>query len=102
MIALTARQRDALAKIKAAIAIDGVPPTCEELGRRMGINKVTAWGHVGALVRKGCLIRAGRGTRNLRLADTCPTCGRAFDGDGRVQVTVKNEGSINADNTEAT
>lgn len=48
----------------------GISPTLEEIATALGVNKVTIFGHVAELERKGVLVRAARGiSRGLQLAE---------------------------------
>lgn len=52
---LTRRQHDVLRAIQEARLETGLAPTLEELGQRFGVNRVSAYGHVKALLKKGYL-----------------------------------------------
>ena len=52
---LTRRQRDILQFIKEYNEVQGISPTLEEIAARFGISKVTIFGHVGELERKGVI-----------------------------------------------
>ncbi len=52
---LTKRQFDALQAIRQHQEERGYSPTLEELGNTLGINRITAYGHVQALIQKGYL-----------------------------------------------
>jgi repressor LexA len=46
----------------------GISPTLEEIATALGVNKVTVFGHVAELERKGVLVRAARGvSRGLQI-----------------------------------
>ena len=65
---LTRRQRDILEYFQEYTADQGISPTLEEIARHFGLNKVTIFGHVAELERKGVLRRAGKGiSRALQL-----------------------------------
>lgn len=65
---LTRRQRDILAFFQEYTAAQGISPTLEEIAQHFGLNKVTIFGHVAELERKGCLKRAARRiSRGLQL-----------------------------------
>ncbi len=71
---LTVLQARVLSLVRSRIASHGAAPTSRELGLAMGTAHHMAWLHVNALIRKGCLVRAGRapgaaraGARTLRL-----------------------------------
>lgn len=58
---LTRRQRDILSFFEDFVSKQGISPTLEEVARHFGLNKVTIFGHVAELERKGCLRRAAPG-----------------------------------------
>lgn len=65
---LTRRQRDILRFFGDYTASQGISPTLEEVARHFGLNKVTIFGHVAELERKGCLKRAAPGvSRGLQI-----------------------------------
>ena len=65
---LTRRQRQILDFYQAYTRERGLSPTLEEVAQHFGVNKVTIFGHVAELERKGVLSRAGRGiSRGLQL-----------------------------------
>ena len=65
---LTRRQREVLQAIHDYQAEEGLAPTLEELGQRFGVNRVTVFGHVQALIHKGFLEKVTPGaSRNLDL-----------------------------------
>jgi len=67
---LTRRQRDILRFFEAYTAAQGISPTLEEIAQHFGLNKVTIFGHVAELERKGCLRRTAPGiSRGLQLVD---------------------------------
>jgi repressor LexA len=67
---LTRRQRDIFNFYQGYIAIHGISPTLEEVAQHFGLNKVTIFGHVSELERKGILRKAGRGvSRALQIID---------------------------------
>jgi repressor LexA len=66
---LTLRQRQILDFYRAYSAEHGISPTLEEVARQFGVNKVTIFGHVSELERKGILVKAARGvSRGLQIA----------------------------------
>lgn len=68
---LTRRQRQILDFYKAYSQRHGISPTLEEVAVNFGVNKVTIFGHVAELERKGVLSRAARGiSRGLQLVDS--------------------------------
>ena len=65
---LTRRQRDILHFFEEYATAQGISPTLEEIARHFGLNKVTIFGHVAELERKGCLRRAAPGvSRGLQI-----------------------------------
>ena len=68
--ALTKRQRQILDYYQDYVVSHGISPTLEEVARHFEVNKVTIFGHVAELERKGLLSRAGkRVSRGLQLTD---------------------------------
>ena len=67
-VALSPRQRDALAAVQAFQAEHCRPPTRAELGGAMGVRAQTADFHLRALARKGYLVME-RGARAIRSVD---------------------------------
>jgi repressor LexA len=69
-VPLTRRQREILDFYQEYTAEAGISPTLEEVAQRFGINKVTIFGHVKELERKGVLRRAKKGiSRGLQLVE---------------------------------
>jgi repressor LexA len=67
---LTRRQQDILAFFEHYVREHAISPTLEEIADSMGVNKVTIFGHVAELERKGYLTRSARGvSRGLQLND---------------------------------
>ena len=67
---ITRRQRDILGFYQGYIATHGISPTLEEVAQHFGLNKVTIFGHVAELERKGILRKAARGvSRALQLIE---------------------------------
>ncbi|MBL8857826.1 MAG: transcriptional repressor LexA [Planctomycetes bacterium] len=67
---LTRRQHDILEFFENYRREQGISPTLEEIAVALGVNKVTIFGHVAELEKKGVLVRAARGiSRGLQLAD---------------------------------
>jgi len=65
---LTRRQRDILSFFEDYSSEQGISPTLEEIAQHFGLNKVTVFGHVAELERKGVLRRAAKGiSRGLQL-----------------------------------
>ena len=65
---LTRRQRDILEFFQSYSSEQGISPTLEEIAQHFGLNKVTIFGHVAELERKGILKRAAPGiSRGLQL-----------------------------------
>ena len=68
---LTKRQREILDYFQAYVREHAISPTLEEIAQAMGVNKVTIFGHVAELERKGVLRKAARRTsRSLKLTPT--------------------------------
>jgi len=71
---LTRRQRDILSFFEEYTTAQGISPTLEEIARHFGLNKVTIFGHVAELERKGCLRRSAPGiSRGLQLVRDEPS-----------------------------
>jgi repressor LexA len=67
---LTRRQRDILDFFVTYREENGISPTLEEIARNFGLNKVTIFGHVSELEKKGVLVRSAKGvSRGLQLVD---------------------------------
>lgn len=67
---LTRRQRDILEFLKDYVDRQGISPTLEEIAEHFGVNKVTVFGHVAEMERKGVLKRRARGvSRGLEIVD---------------------------------
>lgn len=65
---LTRRQRQILDFFQEYTEQNGISPTLEEVARHFGVNKVTIFGHVSELERKGVLTRAAKGvSRGLQI-----------------------------------
>ena len=65
---LTRRQRQILDFLEAYGAEHSISPTLEEIAGHFGVNKVTIFGHVAELERKGFLRRSKKGvSRGLQL-----------------------------------
>lgn len=68
---LTRRQREILDFFQSYHAANGISPTLEEVAQSFGLNKVTIFGHVAELERKGVLKRAAKGiSRGLQLVES--------------------------------
>lgn len=73
---LTRRQQDILQFLRSYVDEHGISPTLEEIAAHFGVNKVTVFGHVAEMERKGVLRRRAKGvSRSLELVDE-------DDGDG--------------------
>ena len=69
-IPLTRRQRDILTFLQAFREEHSISPTYEEIASEFGVNKVTIFGHVRELERKGAITRGERHTsRSIQPAD---------------------------------
>jgi repressor LexA len=67
---LTKRQHEILSFYRSYTTEHGLSPTLEEVAQNFGVNKVTIFGHVAELERKGILSRAGRGiSRALQIVE---------------------------------
>lgn len=67
---LTKRQREILSFYQQYIEEQGISPTLEEVAQSFGVNKVTIFGHVRELERKGYLVKAdSHVSRAMGLAD---------------------------------
>lgn len=65
---LTRRQKDILEFFEAFEKRRGISPTLEEIAQHLGVNKVTVFGHVAELERKGIMTRrAKRSSRSLAI-----------------------------------
>jgi repressor LexA len=70
---LTRRQRQILDFYRDYSEQHRISPTLEEVAQHFGVNKVTIFGHVAELERKGILSRAARGiSRGLTIVATSP------------------------------
>lgn len=69
-VALTKRQLEILDYYRAYAARHRISPTLEEVAQHFGVNKVTIFGHVAELERKGVLTRAAKGvSRGMLVVD---------------------------------
>ena len=67
---LTRRQRDILEFFRDYTQKNKISPTLDEIAQHFGLNKVTIFGHVSELERKGVLARTKRGvSRGLQLVE---------------------------------
>lgn len=67
---LTRRQLDILEFLRGYVDDHGISPTLEEIAAHFGVNKVTVFGHVAEMERKGVLKRRARGvSRGLEIVD---------------------------------
>ncbi|MCC6406176.1 MAG: repressor LexA [Planctomycetes bacterium] len=74
-IPLTKRQLQILDFYKAYTREHGLSPTLEEVAQHFGVNKVTIFGHVSELERKGVLIKSAAKksrARQLAFEDVAP------------------------------
>jgi repressor LexA len=82
---LTRRQRDILDYLEAYSGKHGISPTLEEIAGQLGVNKVTIFGHVAELERKGFLTRSARGvSRGLQIKARVPRSGTRIPILGRI------------------
>lgn len=73
---LTRRQRDILEFLRGYVDEQGISPTLEEIAAHFGVNKVTVFGHVAEMERKGVLKRRAPGvSRGLEIVDDEETGG---------------------------
>jgi repressor LexA len=71
---LTRRQRDIVEFFREYRQRTGISPTLEEIAQHFDVNKVTIFGHVAELERKGVLMRrTPRASRALELVDPSET-----------------------------
>jgi len=71
---LTRRQSQILDFFRSYTDEHGISPTLEEIARAFDVNKVTIFGHVSELERKGVLTRAAKGvSRGLQIVDDEPS-----------------------------
>jgi repressor LexA len=67
---LTRRQQDIIQFLRSYVEEHGISPTLEEIAAQFGVNKVTIFGHVAELERKGVIRRRAKGvSRSLELVD---------------------------------
>jgi repressor LexA len=75
---LTKRQREILDFLKDYVRLHGISPTLEEIAQSLGVNRVTVFGHVAELQRKGVLTKVARGiSRALEISPAARTDERA-------------------------
>ena len=91
---LTRRQRDILRFFQDYVRENEISPTLEEIANHFGLNKVTIFGHVAELERKGVLRRAAPGisrglqlvsdpARSSSLVENLENADHALDGNGQ-------------------
>ena len=89
---LTRRQRQILDFFRGYCEEHGISPTLEEVAQNFGVNKVTIFGHVAELERKGVLARSAPGvSRGLQIVED-----EASDGAARRPAAVSVLGRIAA------
>lgn len=67
---LTRRQREILDFFESYTKRKGLSPTLEEIAQALGVNKVTVFGHVAELEKKGVITRSKRGvSRGLQVVE---------------------------------
>jgi len=66
---LTPKQKKILLLIRDCQLTHGYSPTLQELADELDVSKVTVFEHVGALERKGALVRDPNKARSLELSD---------------------------------
>ena len=70
---LTRRQREILTFITNFVEEQGISPTLEEIAGNFGVNKVTIFGHVRELERKGAITKGDRHTsRSIQPSQETP------------------------------
>jgi repressor LexA len=75
---LTKRQRDILDFFQDYTRVQGISPTLEEIAQSLGVNRVTVFGHVAEMERKGVLKRSAPGiSRGLELTSEVRSAGTA-------------------------
>lgn len=75
--AMTARQKQTLDFLLSYSRERGLMPTIDEIGKHLGVNRVTAWQHLRDLGRAGHIRHARYRSRSIVLtASPCPVCGR--------------------------
>ena len=90
---ITRRQRDILRFFEEYSHEQGISPTLEEIAQHFGLNKVTIFGHVAELERKGILRRTAKGvSRGLQIVD--PSEGESEGPSLRVLGTIAAGGPI--------
>lgn len=73
-IPLTRRQREILDYLRSYTEENEISPTLEEIAQHFNVNRVTIFGHVAELERKGVIERAAPGiSRGLRIIEEEPT-----------------------------
>ncbi len=66
---LTPKQLHIAQLIRDSLVAHGYSPTMQELADTLGVSKVTVFEHVGALIKKGVLVREPNKARSLSLAE---------------------------------
>jgi repressor LexA len=70
MQTVTPRQLGILRYIRDSRVANGYSPTMQEIGDHLGLTKVTVFEHVGALEKKGLLLRGAKhSARSLQVSD---------------------------------
>jgi len=82
-IPLTRRQRDIMDMFEGYTRAHGISPTLEEIAGALGVNKVTVFGHVAELERKGVLVRAAKGVSRALQMTAAP-----LDRGGKTELQV--------------
>jgi repressor LexA len=82
-VPLTRRQHEILAFYRGFTAEHGYSPTLEEVAQHFGVNKVTIFGHVAELERKGALQRSAKHvSRGLVVVDNDASASSSSNGNG--------------------
>lgn len=67
---LTRRQRDILEFLREYVEEHSISPTLEEIAGHFNVNKVTVFGHIAEMERKGVIRRRARGvSRSLEIVE---------------------------------
>jgi len=88
---LTRRQREILTYFETYRRQHGISPTLEEIAQTLGVNKVTVFGHVAELEKKGALVRSKRGISRGMQPVEAPAARN-----GKVQIRVQILGRVAA------
>lgn len=68
--ALTRRQHEIMEFLRSYVAEHSISPTLEEIADNFGVNKVTIFGHVKELERKGVIVKGAPGvSRSIQIPE---------------------------------